>query len=378
MKKSLAYTYKLKLTSQQAVKAEEWMGTCRLIYNMALSICKESRSKLGKNVYRQELQKQVTQLREAFQWIRDVQSQVLQSPLIRLENAFKKTTAGGGYPKYKKKGASFSFTFPQNVSFEKGRFFLPKFGWVKVHRDRWPEGKIRQATVRYECGEWFLSVSFAKEIAPLLSNENQVGIDMGVAHMYATSDGYLEDSLQIYRSYLARLRVEQRALSRKVKYSSNWTKQKKRIAKIHRKIARKRADFHQKKSMQLIYKYGLLAIEDLKLRNLTHSAKGTLMEPGTQVKAKSGLNRSILDAGIGNFVRMLEYKADWYGRKVVKVNPMYTSQQCRACGSVNKQNRHKESFVCTSCGHKAHADVNAAKNILARAMASVPKRKAVA
>ena len=275
------------------------------------------------------------------EWVREVQSQVSQSPLIRLENAFKNTASGGGYPKYKKKGDAFSFTFPQSVRFEENKFWLPKFGWVKVHKDRWPEGSIRQATVSYDCGEWFLSVTFDKKITPLFSNENQVGIDMGVAHMFATSDGYLEDRLQIYHSYLQRLRVEHRALARKEKYSSNWKKQKLKLSKLYRKIARKRNDFHQKKSMQLIEQYGFLAIEDLKLKNMTLSSRGSLEKPGKNVKAKSGLNRSILDSGIGKFVRMLEYKADWYGRRIVKVDPKYTSQQCRVLW-VGKQTKQTQ------------------------------------
>ncbi len=111
---------------------------------------------------------------------------------------------------------------------------------------------------------------------------------------------------------------------------------------------------------------------------MSRSAKGSIDAPGRNVKAKSGLNRSLSDSGMHQFATMLSYKADWYGRELHRVDPRYTSQQCSVCGHVEKENRHKIKFQCKSCDHQDHADVNAAKNILARALASVPQRKAVA
>lgn len=177
---------------------------------------------------------------------------------------------------------------------------------------------------------------------------------------------------------MAHLRVEQRSLARKKKFGSNWYKQKQRVEKLHLSVKRSRKDQLHKLSTQLIDNYGVLVLEDLKLKNMTRSAKGSIEEPGKQVKAKSGLNRSILDAGMGMFGTMLEYKAEWYGRTLVKVDTKYTSQECNACGHVDKESRKREKFKCTSCGHEAHADLNAAKNILARASASGSKRKAAA
>ena len=196
--------------------------------------------------------------------------------------------------------------------------------------------------------------------------------------LVTTSDGKLFDEHMVLKEQLDKLRIEQRSLARKKKFGSNWIKEKKKISKLYRTIARKRSDFHHKLSKQFIDQNQTIVIEDLKLTNMTSSAKGSIDHPGTNVKTKSGLNRTLLDAGLGQFSNLLEYKADWYGRTLLRIDPKYTSQICNKCKHKEQANRKRTKFVCLSCGHRDHADVNAAKNILARAMANGSKRKAVA
>lgn len=158
----------------------------------------------------------------------------------------------------------------------------------------------------------------------------------------------------------------QRLLARKQRFSNNWKKQKHRIQRIHSKIANIRKDFLHNLSTQLSKSHAMIVVEDLKVRNMSGSAKGSIDSPGKQVKAKSGLNKSILDQGWGEFCRQLEYKLAWLGGSLLKVNPQYTSQKCHHCGHTDKANRtNQANFECQSCGYKAHADINAAQNILA-------------
>ena len=142
-----------------------------------------------------------------------------------------------------------------------------------------------------------------------------------------------------------------------------------RVAKIHQKIARQRADFLHKLSTQIADKYALVCLEDLKIRAMSASAEGTQDAPGKRVRQKAGLNRSILDQGWSMFKDQLAYKLEWRSGQLVLVNPAYTSQRCHACAHTHADNRKGETFRCVYCGHTDHADVNAAKNILAAGLA---------
>ena len=163
---------------------------------------------------------------------------------------------------------------------------------------------------------------------------------------------------------LARL---QRKLAKKTKFSNNWRKIKQKIARVHTKIANIRKDFLHKLSTTISKNHAMVAVEDLKVSNMSRSVKGTIDKPGSNVKSKSGLNKSIPDQGWSMFVDMLEYKLDWNGGILVKVDPKYTSQQCPECQHTSKENRQTQShFECVSCGYSNNADKVGAINILER------------
>jgi len=158
----------------------------------------------------------------------------------------------------------------------------------------------------------------------------------------------------------------QRKLAQKKKFSSNWRKLLKKIQKIYNYIANKRKDYLHKVSTQLANSHSLIVMEELQIINMTKSAKGTMEKPGKNVKAKSGLNRSILNQGWHIFQKLIEYKMFWHGGRVVYVNPKYTSQKCNKCGYTSKENRKSQStFQCIKCKCELNADLNASKNILA-------------
>ena len=155
-------------------------------------------------------------------------------------------------------------------------------------------------------------------------------------------------------------------MARKQKFSKNWGKAKAKVQKLHSMIANVRRDFLHKTSTAISKNHALVCIEDLKVSKMSRSAKGSKEQPGRNVKAKSGLNRSILDQGWSEFRRQLEYKEGWLGGLVVAVPPQYTSQRCSCCGHVEAANRtSQEHFTCVACGFDANADFNAARNILA-------------
>ncbi len=190
---------------------------------------------------------------------------------------------------------------------------------------------------------------------------------MGIARFATFSDGSFIAPLDSFKRHEARLRRYQRAMSRKVEFSSNWRKAKARVERVHARIARVRADFLHKATTRIAHAHALVCVEDLAVRNMSRSAAGTVDAPGRNVRAKSGLNKAILDQGWFEFRRQLDYKLAGSGGHLIAVPPANTSRTCPACGHVAAENRPTQArFLCVACGHAAHADVVGAINILAR------------
>lgn len=189
-------------------------------------------------------------------------------------------------------------------------------------------------------------------------------MDMGVARFATLSDGSAVTPLHSFRRHEKKLATLQRKLANK--FSANWDKLKRRIQRLHRKIANVRNDFLHKLTTTISKNHALVVIEDLKVRNMSRSASGTIEAPGRSVRAKTGLNKSILDQGWFEFRRQLAYKLAWLGGTLLIIPPQYTSQTCSRCGCVDRANRPtRAKFKCTACGFELNADHNAALNILA-------------
>lgn len=280
----------------------------------------------------------------------------------RLDVAYSKFFAGGGFPKWAKKGKYNSLLF-KSVKFNNGTFELPKLGSVKVFKDRRPEGILKTATVIKENYGYFLSVSVETESTPQYSDENQVGIDVGIVHFCSDSNGQQVANPRHFLRYEGKLRIENRALARKKKGSYGWRKQKARLNKLHAKIARVRKDFLHQQSTRYVRNNHLIVVENLKVSNMVQFGN---------------LSRHIADTGWSSFKTMLAYKCAFQEKEFVAVKPHYTSQTCCACGHVAKENRTSQAvFVCISCGYADNADVNAAKNILGLGKAFVRQREAL-
>lgn len=372
MQRLQAYRFELKPNGEQQRLMRRFAGSCRHVYNKALAL-QQARHEAGEmKLGYAALCKALTEWKAGPEtlWLNETPSQALQQALKNLERAYKNFfEKRADFPRFKKKGQSDSFRYPQGVKLDQGnsRVFLPKLGWLRYRNSRGVLGEVKNATVSQSCGKWFVSIQTEREVDQPLPQGEAVGIDMGIARFATLSDGSFIAPLNSFKQHQQRLARYQRAMSRKVKFSNNWNKAKANVQKIHTRIANARKDFLHKASCQISQNHAMIAIEDLQVRNMSKSAKGNSEQHGKQVKQKSGLNRSILDQGWAEFRRQLEYKADWNGGFVIAVPPQYTSQTCPCCGHVSKDNRQTQAkFECVECGFEENADLVGAINILAR------------
>ena len=273
-------------------------------------------------------------------------------------------------PRFKKRNKSKSFTFPQHFEISGNRINLPKIGWVRFFKSREIDGTPKNVTISKSGNNWFVSIQTKIEIDdPVLKQIVAIGADMGVKRLVTLSDGDFWEGINSLRKNEKKLAKAQNELSRKVKFSQNWKKQLKRVNKIHTKIANIRHDILHKVTTCLSKNHAIIVLEDLPIDNMTKSAKGTVENPGRNVKQKSGLNKAILDQGWGMFKQMLEYKMKWKGGIVVYVPPQYSSQECPICHTVSKYNRYSQSgFKCIACDFEENADRVGAMNVLERGL----------
>ncbi|MEV8634536.1 transposase [Streptosporangium sp. NPDC051023] len=310
-----------------------------------------------------------------------------QATLRRLDKAFAAFFARvrqgrtPGFPRFKGRGRFDTVTWPRDgdgcrwdsqpghpaATFVR----LQGIGHVRVHRHRRVLGTVKTVGVKREGSRWYVVLSCEDVPAQALpATGAAVGIDLGVASLVTTSDGAHLANPRHLAASAGRLAAAQRALARKKRGSGRRRKAAARVAALHAKVRRQRLDHAHKVALALVAGYGVIVHEDLRIANMTRSASGTLNAPGQRVAAKSGLNRSILDAGWGVFLAVLADKAESAGRTLITVNPAHTSRTCAQCGHAAKENRVSQAaFRCTACGHAAHADVNAAINILRAGLA---------
>jgi IS605 OrfB family transposase len=374
MKIRKAFKYRLKTTPEIEEKLFQQAGCCRFVWNKALAFNLEALENNQPIRWYQENAFWLTfwKKTDELAFLKTCDSQALQQTLKNLDKAFKdafdKKQPLKRIPKFKRKGQGDSFRYPQRFKFENNRVYLPKIGWVRYYNSRSLEGTPKNVTASYQSGNWYISVQVEQEVdTPKHKSTTAIGVDMGIARFATYSDNTFVEPLNSFKSLQDKLAKEQRKLVKKTKFSANWKKQKQKISAIHSKIANCRKDFLHKESTKLSKNHALIVMEDLKIRNMSSSAKGDIDTPGRNVKAKSGLNRSILDQGWFEFRRQLEYKQQWNGGELLAVDPKHTSQTCPCCQHKHKDNRQTQSgFECVECGYSENADVVGALNILAR------------
>ena len=372
MKRLQAFKFQLRPNGQQERDMRRFAGACRFVFNRALALQNENHETGNKYIPYTKMTSWLIEWKSEpeTQWLKESPSQPLQQSLKDLERAYKNFfQKRAAFPRFKKRGINDTFRYPQGVKLdqENSRLFLPKLGWIRYRNSREVIGIVKNVTVSQSCGKWYVSIQTEYEVTdPKHESTSMIGIDAGVAKLATLSDGTIfkpVNSFKVNQSKLAKL---QRQLSRKVKFSANWKKQNRKIQRLHSHIANIRKDYLHKTTTEISKNHAMIVIEDLKVSNMSKSAKGTTEKHGRSVRAKSGLNRAILDQGWYEMRRQLEYKQLWRGGQVLAVPPAYTSQRCACCSHTAKENRLSQSqFECIECGYTENADINGARNILA-------------
>lgn len=355
-----AFKYRLTPTAAQAELINKHIGSARFVYNLALET--KSAAWAGNRVSLNcfDLIKQLPDLKEECTWLKEINSQSLQQPIRNLDNAFTRFFKGqGSFPNFKKKSNGGSFNIPQNVLLENKKLIIPKFKkGIDIVLHRPIKGDIRQATIsRTPTGKYFVSIlcETGEAIKPKakIKESTTVGIDLGIKTYLVSSDGKEFDNPKFLRKAQSKLRYIQRKYS---KHKGKKTKQ--RLAILHEKVANQRRDFLHKTSSKLIKNHDSLAIEDLAVSNMVKN---------------HNLAQSIQDAGWSTFVTMLEYKAEWYGKNILKIGRFEPSSKLHAnCGHIKKDLKLSDrEWICPKCGEVVLRDVNAAINIKSFALKNI-------
>lgn len=373
------FSYRLEPGSDQWHRLHRQAGCARFVWNRAVELTRSYRARGEAVPNYAALSQHLRPWKQTYPFLAtDAHSQVLQQKLRDLDKAwaacFDPQRPWMAEPRFKKRGDGDSIRFPQGFAVEGNRLKLPKVGRVRFRKSRnLPAGaEVRSVVVTRDGDHWFAHLQCTMPMADpgYHPAHNLIGLDLGVARFLTASDGTVFPAITArYERLQRQLVTEQRRLARKGKGSNNRAKQRKRVASVHRKLRNIRHDFAHQVSTALAKSHGWIAVEDLNVGNMTKSAAGTVDNPGTNVRQKAGLNRSILTQGWGQFLAKLDYKLAERGGDLVRVDPAHTSQMCPACGHTDSANRPSQAkFACRACSHTDHADHVGAINVRARGM----------
>ena len=331
-------------------------GACRWVYNHGLALRTETWLKEKKSVSRSALSKMLTDAKKKKEtaWLADVNAQALQQSLRHLEVAYQKFwKKEAQFPKFKKRGNHQSFTVPQNFNIEGGKLRLPKCEPIRMQRKVQIALPIQKVTISMTpTGRYFASFLVEAPQPKILKKTDKViGVDLGLTSFLVTSDGKKVESPKFLKRSSRRLRLRQRSLSRRAKGSRGRERQRIFVARSHERVSDQRQDFLHKLSTQLIRENQAIAVESLNVKGMMKNHH---------------LAKAISDQGWGQFLSMLRYKADWYGRTILVVDRFFpSSKRCFACGWINENlSLNIRSWKCPSCLTAHDRDINAAKNIL--------------
>lgn len=354
-----SYKYRIYPTKKQAELIDKTFGCCRYVYNMYLNKRIEIYESEKRTFKYKECSKDLTIQKKSLTWLNEVDSSALQNTLRHLdesyEDFFKKKS---GFPKFKsKKKSRKSYTTEwnnNNIEYLGNYIKLPKLKKVKTKTKLIPKGKIMKATISKEpSGKYYVSLTCKNvPMKDFIKTNNNVGIDLGISEFLTMNNGKVIENPKYYRKLEKKLIKAQQELSRKKKGSNNYDKSRKKLAKIHEKIRNQRIDFINKTSTQIIKDYDIICIEDLQPKNMLKN---------------HNLAKSISDVSWSEFTRQLKYKAEWYGKKISKVDKFYPSSQiCHSCGhkNIGTKDLKVREWTCPCCGIHNLRDVNAAINIL--------------
>lgn len=364
MLKHKAFKFRIYPTTEQAILINKTLGSARFVFNYFLNLKINEYKATGKAPNYNACSKLLTALKNTNPWLKEPDKFSLQNSLKNLENSYKMFfNNGSGFPKFKAKRnnkQSYTTNFTNNnIEVNNHHIKLPKIGKVKYKgykNNNIGEFKIIKATIsKNNLNQYYCSITCEVDISPLPKLATKVGIDLGVKDFATFSNGIKIPNNRTLFKYEHKLKKAQRRLSKKEKGSKNFIKQRLKVAKLHQKVANIREDFLQKVTTNIIRENQIICIEDLSVKNMM-----------TGLKATSKMNKELSNVGLYKFCSLLSYKADWYGRNLIKVNRYYPSSQlCSCCGYKNTTLDLKDrEWICPSCNTKHDRDYNASLNIL--------------
>jgi putative transposase len=356
-----AYKYRFYPTQSQKRILAQTFGCCRFVYNWGLSTRKTAYFQHGQKLTYNNLSAMLPTLKKEHPWLSDVSSAPIQQSLRHLDRAYKNFFEGRAkYPTFKKRRNTQSATYASNAfTWEDGQLTLAKMDEplaITFHRAFPQDCKPSSVTISKDCADrYFVSMLFEEEIKPLPETSAQVGLDLGLKSMVILSTGEAVGNPRYYAKDEKRLAKAQRRLASKKKGSKNREKARRYVARVHARIQDRRRDYQHKLSTRIVHENQVICVESLAVKNMVKN---------------HCLAKSVHDVGWGEFVRQLEYKSQWYGRTLVKIDRWYpSSKTCYDCKHVVEDlPLDVREWVCPECGVWHDRDINAAKNILAEGL----------
>ena len=351
-----SYKFRIEPTSEQMELLSKHFGACRFVFNRFLHERKEKylNEKTSLNYY--DNARTLTDLKkeEGFDWLKEINSQSLQSAIRNLDSAHKNFfNKQNQFPRFKSKYDRQSFKIPQNVLINNERLIIPKFKEgikIKLHREL--EGEILFATItKSTTGKYYVSITCKVNYKPFDKTGSSVGIDTGIKDLAILSNGKTYENIKVLKSKLKKLKYEQKQLSKKQKGSNSRQKQKIKLSLVYEKITNIRKDYLHKVSTEIVKNHDIISVEDLSVKNMMKNHK---------------LAQSLSDVSLGMFYTMLEYKSKWNDKSFVKIDRFFpSSKTCSNCGWIKQDlNLSIREWTCPSCNEHHDRDLNASKNIL--------------